>query len=205
MAIAAYYRFNGNSNDLSGNAYNGSDTNITYSLGYAIFNGSSSRINYSAKFMPVGAKTISARIYVATGAPDGYLYDDDNSQTQYGNNIVIRIASGLYFTLWRYSHSLGYQFVSNILLTLDKWNDLWITWDGTTGTNAVKLYLNGSLAVQGTSFGVEDRASAVNPIMGCTNALNVFFGGNVDTFWCANTNLGVAAMKNELSKNKGFF
>lgn len=204
MGITAYFRFNGNSNDSSGNGYNGSDTSITYQNGYAVFNGSA-KIAFSAKFMPVGAKTIVARIYVPTGTSDGYLYDDDNAQSGYGNNIVIRISSGFYTTLWRYPHTLGYQIVSTLLFDLDKWNLLWVSWDGTNTSNAAKIYLNGKFAAQGTSTGIEDRVSQLNPFIGQATTSTSGFTGNVDTFWTANSQLSIASMKNEYARIKGFF
>src|SRR5690606_35078959 len=47
-ALVAYWKYNGNSNDSSGNGHNGTDTSMTYGAGQvgdcAIFNGSTSKI-----------------------------------------------------------------------------------------------------------------------------------------------------------------
>jgi hypothetical protein len=51
MALIAHWPLNGNTNDISGNGYNGTPTNITYAAGKigqaASFNGSSSQVNAS--------------------------------------------------------------------------------------------------------------------------------------------------------------
>lgn len=63
--IKGYWRLNGNSNDVSGNSYNGTDANITYSLMNgkwiqgAGFNGTSSKITFPNTALPTQDMTLS--------------------------------------------------------------------------------------------------------------------------------------------------
>ena len=63
MSIKAYYRFNGNSNDHSGNGYNGTDANTSYQNNdILVMDGSTSTIDVTQPIL-YGNKTISAYLY----------------------------------------------------------------------------------------------------------------------------------------------
>ena len=52
------------------------------------------------------------------------------------------------------SDNLNFEITGTNAVALDTWTHLAFTWDGTTSTNAVKLYVNGAVDVSGTAVAV---------------------------------------------------
>jgi len=149
----ALYELNGNANDTS-NTYNGSDTDITYNTGAfdqaAVFNGSSSKIEVSNPVIPNGASSIS------------FWYNPEGSTgTEYILGQGVATASKGVTVYWtsqsfgalvaKGTSSLAGSATGSTTYSTTSWHNVVFTWDGTSSSNAFKVYVNGSLLVEGTS------------------------------------------------------
>jgi hypothetical protein len=152
--LVSYYRFEGNSTDAKGTS-NGSDTNITYNstnpkFGQkAVFNGTTSDMQNGTTLLNVATNgSLTAWVYpTASGAAN----DADT------NHITSILSKGNIFYIWGQlstdkirvkmfdTGSVSRIYDSNTALTLNAWNFICLTWDG-SGTT---FYLNG--VADGTS------------------------------------------------------
>jgi hypothetical protein len=138
----ATYKLNGDAGDDSGNGYNGTASNVTYATGKfddaAVFNGSSSYINYDNFTFPTNDFTFSA------------WANTNNVASQY--NMITTIAksgSGRIYLTFEYNKLFYYDFGSTVSLASsvgsisnNTWYHCLITKSSTDG---IKLYLNGNL------------------------------------------------------------
>lgn len=169
--LVAYWRMEGNSNDSKGSA-NGTDTNITYSAANGKYGqgagfGGSSRINFAAKIIPLGAKSISFWFKSSNASTYQVLIQNGRFDVdgEYGSTLVTYITTGkMYFIIRKSSIILSLPTSINVCDGVLR--HFVITWNGTTTANAAKLYIDGVLNAQATASDTESTASTNNMIMG---------------------------------------
>ena len=215
MSIVGYWRLNGNSNDASGNGYNGTDTDITYSQANGKinqgggFNGISSfiKITVSASLELTTSGTISIwfsptnTIGSGSGGPH-LMRNDNNSGIIYGNSFYVSNTSGmLYFFNDHdavYCRSNATSWVGGI------WYNAIVTSDGTT----LKMYVNSVLqTITGNITGLNFMCQGGILVLGVTNVAipGDYWNGLEDEIKIDNTIWSPANVKNEYSRIKGFF
>ncbi len=143
----------GNSNDATGNANNGSDTAITYGTAYgkinegASFNGTSSYINLGtpSDLNITGALSICAWVHPTNFSNYWWIVAKTvgNGGTQETYEFRIEATTGKINLL-----GPGTNAISTVALTAGAWNFVCATRDA---SNNVALYVNGSAAGTGTS------------------------------------------------------
>ncbi len=183
---AAYYKLDNSAEDSKG-TNDGTESNIEYRFGRygqaAVFNGSSSKIEVSDPVIPVGATSIS------------FWFNNDNTagslsggETHYilGSG-VSSLSKGLtagffqqkFFAVVNNGASSS-SLTGTTLFSKTNWNHCAITWDGTTGSNKLKIYVNGNLEIEGaSSIAASTIASYTNFAIGGTLSSG-FIGGRVD-------------------------
>lgn len=181
--LVSYYRFESNSNDSKG-SNNGTDTSITYSSGKfgnaAVFNGSSSHIDFSAKIIPKGAKTIS--VWIKTSALTYQAIIDEAGASSSSNGINMYISTNGTVVCMLYKGVNGqYTIYTNSVQAINDntWHHICFTWDGTTNTNSSKMYRDGVLAYQYTANTTETNNATNNTIIGDDRA-NEWMNGSLD-------------------------
>lgn len=209
MAFTHIYRFNNNANDAIGSA-NGTGYNITYVAGIenqrACFNGYNSYIQLATKPMPLGAKTISFWVQdIKSTLYEHTIYGDlGGTASTYGIRIYISKITGiLYFFHGNGSGSYNY-FIGSSTLWDGKEYFICFTWDGTTGANCVKLYMNGVLYSTATATTTEVNTPSYNGRFGCSaNAYTGLMNGYLEDFKISNVAWSPAQVKNEYSHRIG--
>ena len=149
----AAYQLDGNANDLSGN-YSGEPNNVSYGVGEfdlaGVFNGSSSIITNSNQVIPNGASSIS--FWYNNNGLNGANYIIGNGVATASKGITSTFGSDRFGVfIGKGTTAPAIEFSSTNTFSNSSWYNVTITWDGTTSTNAVKLYVNGQLEGQGTS------------------------------------------------------
>lgn len=84
-----------------------------------------------------------------------------------GTNLIFVISNGLSYVVN----------ISSTYPSLTAWHHLSLSWDGTTGTNGAKMYLDGALFAQGTANGI-DFATSQNIFVGGSRA-GFYFDGRI--------------------------
>lgn len=205
MAIVAYYKMNGNSNDASGNGYNGSDNNMTYPTVSGIFgkaanfNGTSSRIVISNSAKGGNSVTISCLV-MKTGANASATIYSEGSYILLG----IQIISGVLYlynktslTTWA-SYSLG-SFPS-------KYNHIVYNYNSSDGY--LKGFLNGYLIInvyRGGNQAYNTNYNTIGVYRDGASSYSNYMDGLIDEFIVANDAWTPSRIKNQYSYYKGFF
>ena len=219
MAIKAYYRLNGNSNDASGNGNNGTDASITYSQANgklnqgAGFNGTSSTFYcQSSSFGISGANPITVSIWVNI-----FTYNVASNQQTF----ITRIQQGSSDGIWDKSFymqgigssaNIGFQiydgagkfaYFNSSLLPVNKWAHLVGKFDG----SYVYIYLN-SILIHRVAASSTYAETTPRLTVGKNNSADPpskYFNGLMDELIIDNIAWSDARIKNEYSKAKGFF
>lgn len=181
--LVSYWRFQGNSNDSKG-SNNGTDTAITYSEANgkwgqgAGFNGSSSYIQYAAKILPVGAKTVM--FWIKTSNTGFMTPLCSNVWDASSNGTAFFMASGNIFFQERKGGEILSVGTSSGIAT-GELTFVAGTWDGTTTSNAGKIYINGQLINSATATGTQS-AQDHNLRLGLNNGgvSTYYFNGSLD-------------------------
>ena len=150
------YQLNDNVTDTCGN-HNGTATDITYTTGKfgkgVKFNGSTSKIAVSDPVLPNGACSISFW-YNPSGATGSstseYILGCGGGTNDKGVTVYWYNQSFGAMVLKGSSSLAGYANGTGTFPTTD-WYNVVFTWDGSTNSNAFKVYVNGVLNAQGTS------------------------------------------------------
>ena len=149
------YQLNDNVTDTCGN-HNGTATDITYTTGKfgqgVKFNGSTSKIAVSDPVVPNGACSISFWYNPsgATGSSSEYILGCGGATSSKGVTVYWYNQSFGAMVLKGSSSLAGYANGTGTFPTTD-WYNVVFTWDGSTSSNAFKVYVNGVLNAQGTS------------------------------------------------------
>lgn len=145
----AIYPLDGNSNDVSGNANNGTDSNMSYGLGRfgdaGVFNGSTSRIALpnNAGLKPTVLTIIAW--YKGTQATQGTIFQNwNNTSSKYygffigldGHLVRMLVAKGTGITPVT---DFNFQY-SGSAVDDGKWHMIVGTWDG----SYIKIYIDGN-------------------------------------------------------------
>jgi len=192
---AAYYKLDNSSVDSHSGTYNGTESNIEYRFGRygqaAVFNGSSSKIEVSNPVIPNGAASISFWYNPNGSTGTQYILGQgvataSKGITVYYHNLAFGglVAKG--------TSSLAGSATGSTIFNNKNWHHIVFTWDGSTTSNAFKIYVNGNFEVQGTS----DTSSAsigtyTNFAIGGLNG-GTFAGGRVDQVRIFGTELSAA-------------
>jgi hypothetical protein len=189
--LVSYWRFDESSGNASDSFASNTltNSNVTYSAvkinNGAVFNGSSSNFSNAGTVIPMGAKTIS--FWFQSSASSGFhtvlgnqKWDSDG---QFGTTVWVNGTSGiLNFQFRRNTVVAGFGIDSTIDLCDGVLRLITCTWDGTTGVNGAKLYINASLDAQATSGGTEtttpSQSFKVGVLPGGTP--NYYLNGNLD-------------------------
>lgn len=205
MAIKGYWRLNGNSNDASGNGYNGTDTAITYSqangrLGQgAGFNGSSSKITLPDSLAFSGAYSVCFMLKMnATGTYSIYDRGGINS------GIIIKVGtSSQQFSVITTTPLAQYNILPTKTLTINKWYHIAAVFFNP----GMKLYIDavevGSNNSTGT--GIRGTTAVTVGVDYTTGSASLWLNGCLDELIVDNVGLTPAKVKNEYARVKGFF
>ena len=154
--LVAYYPFNGNANDASGNGYNGTAYNTTIVADYMgnpasaySLNGINAYIYFGPILPDMQAMTVSA--WVNPSNDSNFFVDADWA---YGSDLTIGISSvgtGIRCDKPPAPFETGYNFPLDVTIG-ESWNHL--TW--TLTTNAIRVYVNGVLVGSSGNLGGVD-------------------------------------------------
>lgn len=157
--IKGYWRLNGDSNDASGNGYNGTDANMTYPQGLnklsGSFNGTSSSISLgTANLLPAGTGTVSVWTKGITGANASNHYlitkgSDAWPTNNWGLDVIPISSAGknMIALLYGVGSWLTVE-ISTSVFDLSKWHHI----VAVMRSNATQsIYLDGKLVASGTS------------------------------------------------------
>lgn len=164
--VVASYNFNESATTLfdkvgSNNGVITGTTIISSSNGGArSFNGTSDYIRFNGNpLIPTGKKSIKMRIRISSiPSALGYVFANiDNSTVQHG--ITINVGTDGKLNVGGGNASAGARWIVTTPTNIcdNQWHNILFTWDGTTNTNAVKLYVDDMTnpLVQATSSSVE--------------------------------------------------
>jgi len=156
--LVAYYPFNGNANDASGNGYNGTTYNTTIVADYMGNPGSAYHLNGTNAYIYFGpilpdmqAMTVSAWVNSSGGGT--FFADADGAA---GNDLTIQLSSASTSVRCDKPPAPGgtsYTFPLGVTIG-GSWNNL--TW--TLTTNAIRVYVNGILKRSSGNLGGVDVA-----------------------------------------------
>ena len=180
--LIAYYPFNGNANDESGNNHNGTPTSVTLTTdqygnansSYS-FNGTNSKIligNHLGLLQSAKAFTITAWVYLDEleyGPQYTVIAERDGGE----NYQFVIIDKKIRFDFL--SGGIAYAFPSSNELTLNKWYFIGATYDGTT----VNIYQEGLLDRSYQATGAIDNNPA-NLLIGQIYNNSAVFKGKLD-------------------------
>lgn len=152
--LVAYYKFDSNSNDFSGNVHNGTDTAISYSNAgkvgnSATFNGTSSNVSvpHSADFNfsnSVSNIPFSLSFWLYASATNlRYIIGKGNTTSVLQYDISINPFMSIYLYSGAAANGIGRRFTN--LPVLNTWEHYVITHDGSLADTGFKLYRNGIL------------------------------------------------------------
>lgn len=212
MAIVGYWRMNGNSNDASGNGYNGSDTDISYAQGYGITN-SGAKLSASTSKITIASMSphLDSNLSISLWAnlaslPTGYFASLFVCHVSSYNNYWIFLdltyqAAGNYLEFYKYNGTENPGFQSSIVPPTSKW--IYVT--GVILDAKIKLYYNGVYLGE-TDDTTTSVPSYTNNYIG-RQALrdDRYLLANIDEVKVSNSAWSAAEIKNEYSRMKGFF
>ena len=185
--LVAFYPFNGNANDESGNANNGtvygatltSDRNGKSKSAYS-FNGSSDYIDCgNSSSFNVNYLSISAWINISKGGCTNKLiigkvnpekYESINLFVASNNNISTSFATG---------SEINHDLIISSILDNDKWYHIVLIYDG----SYIKCYLNGLLDKQISRYGIvrtNNNKLAIGRHGADSGASDSYFNGMID-------------------------
>lgn len=218
MAIIGYWRLNGNSNDASGNGYNGTDTDMTYGAGKkdlaGIFNGTSSKITIpgSPFYFENTTFTVSICINKSTATTSVVCAMDGAT-----GGWSIWVTSGGYlrgYTKKDYEKNCVLLTGAKSIINDGKWHSIIViikTDKSVVGNNTIKLYVDGNFEAELTAdTNVYGTVSDKYFNIGCRDTAGgsynaYYYSNSIDQLKIGNTEWAVSKIKNENAAIKGFF
>ena len=138
---------------------------------------------FGSPVAPLGGKTYGVWIKAGVIGLNKSILDTGGAASAYRGDWISESATGQI----RWWHSKGvtpFNFNLTSTKTLDtNWHYIVCTWDGTTSANAVKMYWDGILEVQGTAITTETITQTNNLRIGVyywNSTLYSFFNGSID-------------------------
>ncbi len=194
----ATYQLNNATTSIPSNTYPGTASNITYAAGKfgnaAVFNGSNSEIVASSSITPSSGGFAISWWQKTTQADNTYSYTMDNGGGSLGNGLYIithRTDVGLIIG-FKNASTFGSASIPYSSAERTQWTHFCFSWDGTTTTNAFKIYKN-NIATSFTS--TVTNAGAAYPFrIGRSYNGTDYFGGSIDQVRIFNTALPQAAV-----------
>lgn len=183
--LAAYFKLDGNSNDASGNGFNGTDSNITYSSGNgkinqgAGFNSASpSQILTSGNLNQSASMSLSMWFKIQTLVDGTYMFvwgNTNSSSSQF--NITYGLVSSNYrISLGTYPGGGGHGITGTTNLSAGTWYHLVCINDNGTGY----IYINGVQEATGTLDVLTATGSAMTLSMGNNYGFGTKYTGALD-------------------------
>lgn len=184
------YHLNGNANDSSGNAYNGTATNVTFNNDYGVFsqgayfNGSSSVITNGSVIL--STSTFSTSHWVKPNAIPTVDYQkmvmiSKWSSSNGGWSVELNYNGGTQaVTFLRYDNYNPQVYVNAIItLNTSKWYNII-----TAFSNPIaRIYINGILYIENSTSRVAGSGSGMPLTIGCQDTIGSpakYFGGYID-------------------------
>lgn len=152
--------------------------------GYAMsFNGTNQYVSFNGKIIPIGEKSV--RFKIKTTRNNDYIVCEAESPTSHGTNIRLRNGTVEIQSNQGVSSATRFLFQSNKIVSDNQWHDVLFTWDGTTNSNGVKLYIDDMLIPDAmtTASSIETNPATLNTYLGVyTNGsvFNSYFNGQLD-------------------------
>jgi len=201
---------NGNSTDSSGNGNNGTDTNITYGLGYgklgqgASFNGSSSKIVFGDVLDFEYNKAFSISIWFKTSSAGyGALVAKQSNTTGNGYAIYVNPSSKIEVQLNGGSSATVF---GNTNVADGNWHNVLVVKTTSTNIEDVKIYLDGENDTASSSGTLTATISnAITFAIGCRDSVNLFFNGYIDEPFVENRAWSAEEIKKRYTFAKGRF
>ena len=177
----------------TGTLYNAPTRRVTgwNGKGYAMsFNGTNQYIDFNGKMFPIGAKSIRFKVRTSVKPTVAYLMiATTHSSELHGDTLSINAEGKFYWNSLK--GTLG-EPRFNITTTKDivdgKWHDILCIWDGTTGADSVKVYIDDMSIpnVTGTALTIETQQESTPLRVGAeNNAQSVpsryLFNGQLDS------------------------
>lgn len=182
----ATYQLNGPTlvPSIPGNTYPGTPSNISFVAGKfgdaADFNGSSSEIVAANSILPSSGGFSISWWQKTTQADNSYSYTMDTSGGSLGNGIYIithNVSTGLIIG-FKNGSTFGSSSIPYTSSERTQWTHFCFSWDGTTSTDAFKIYKN-NVATSFTST-VTNGGSAYPFRIGRSYNGTDWFGGKID-------------------------
>jgi hypothetical protein len=205
IANKAYYKLNANANDSSGNGYNGTATSVTYAAGRfgnaAVFNGSSSYIQTNLNL--TASYTISFWSKKAISSNNGYAIGSTDANIRNGiimNPYADATNSGMWNFIPRNASGGNVSRFQGGTSTVNVWQHIAITFNGTLNGGTTTFYQDGSLMsniILGTNPLPNSTPANItsNPlVIGRAGAYSLgdFFNGTIDQVRIFNTAISAA-------------
>ena len=192
--MLAWYKFDGNANDSSGNGYNATATNVSYVTGLysnaASFNGSSSYTTFPTSNNFSG-DAVSFSFWVNTASDYEMIltnYGDSSSASRF--NFWIFGSNAFYIEYYQTSNIYS-RFFSDRVYSYNTWHHVVLIFDSADFSypNIMKLYVNGTedpliaSSTQGTHTAHTILDNSLDLVMGKRYTTNdSYFSGKIDQF-----------------------
>lgn len=152
--LVAYYKYDSNSNDFSGNGHNGTDTSISYANAGEV--GNCATFNGSTSFISVPQSTDFDFSDAVSDIPFSVLtggYFSGTSNTIIGKNSnssnngqwnIYNLSGKIYVLLWK--DPVGGIYIgrtSSVTLSLNTQYHICVTYTGSGTSSGIKIYING--------------------------------------------------------------
>ena len=193
----ATYQLDGAATSIPNNTYPGTFTNPAYAAGKfgqaAVFNGSSSQITYSQQVVPTGATSVSFWYNSSGTTQVNYLMGGGINTASKGITVGYNGSTNQFFGIVAKGVASLAGVVVSSTYSNTGWYNIVFVWDGTTSTNAMKLYINGVLDGENTS----DTSAAS---IGSYSSFNIggvsgtYSQGSIDQVRIFNTALSAVAV-----------
>ena len=201
----AYYKFDNNALDETSNNYDGTESNITYEFGRygtaAVFNGSSSEIQFTTDSNFVNDFTISAWINMNQLPASSYLYQvvawGDEATGERRSLGIWNGGSGdpkVYFSGFGSAANFG----GSTSVSANQWYHVCVTRSGST----VKVYLDGDL--DGTGTVTLNSYTGTTGRIGNSASANEHFNGRIDQVRIYNSALDATAVENLYNEKQAY-
>ncbi|PIY88510.1 MAG: hypothetical protein COY73_03495, partial [Candidatus Nealsonbacteria bacterium CG_4_10_14_0_8_um_filter_37_14] len=128
------------------------------------FDGVDDRVSFVAKVIPLGAKSIEFWFQPKRVNANQMILDNgwNEDTTKYGTNVLFNNGNAIVFTNSKGTSGEWNFRIGSSVLSIDTWYHIVATWDGTTNSGKVKIYINGVVNNTGTAKAAETTESTSN-------------------------------------------
>ncbi|AUM97508.1 hypothetical protein RSJ11_17190 [Clostridium sporogenes] len=169
-------------------------------------------MKFDESVIPLGKKSIKFKIRVGQVPLSGYnyaLFSQNIWDRGYSGLQIYINSEGKLFFLRRSSASKLYLFsISSTFSICDgNWHDILFTWDGTTNSNSVKLYIDNLVLVdeEVTSNNLETENANLNLLVGGNYSGNQYFKGELDEIEIYNEVIEFTNNKYLIQQNNDYY